>query len=75
LRYENWKFVFCEQRMPGTLLIWGEPFTCLRIYKLYNLRMDPFERADVTSNTYWDWTFSLDQIMEKLQKSLQMQGR
>src|SRR6266850_2904964 len=48
VRFENWKFVFCEQRMPGTLLIWGEPFTCLRIYKLYNLRMDPFERADIT---------------------------
>jgi hypothetical protein len=23
--------------------------------KLFNLRTDPFERADVTSNTYWDW--------------------
>jgi arylsulfatase len=32
-----------------------KPFTCLRVHKLYNLRMDPFERADVTSNTYYDW--------------------
>ena len=35
--------------------IWSEPFTTLRIPKLYNLRTDPFERADITSNTYWDW--------------------
>jgi arylsulfatase len=47
-----------EQRCPGTLLIWGEPFTTLRIPKLYNLRTDPFERADLTSNTYWDWYMS-----------------
>jgi hypothetical protein len=48
--------VFCEQRWPGTLQVWAEPFTCLRIPKMFNLRMDPFERADITSNTYWDWT-------------------
>ena len=47
-----------EQRCPGTLLVWGEPFTVLRIPKLYNLRTDPFERADITSNTYWDWYMS-----------------
>jgi hypothetical protein len=23
--------------------------------KLYSLRTDPFERADITSNTYYDW--------------------
>jgi len=44
-----------EQRCPGTLQVWAEPFTTLRIPKIYNLRTDPFERADVTSNTYWDW--------------------
>jgi arylsulfatase A-like enzyme len=55
LRYDNWKAVFAEQRQPGTLLVWGEPFTQLRIPKLFNLRTDPYERADVTSNTYWDW--------------------
>jgi arylsulfatase len=37
------------------LRVWGEPFTTLRFPKLFNLRMDPFERADVTSNTYYDW--------------------
>ena len=56
LRYENWKVVFCAQETPGTLDIWGQPFTCRRLPLLYNLRMDPYERADVTSNTYWDWT-------------------
>ena len=43
----------------GTLQIWREPFTCLRAPKMYNLRMDPYERADITSNTYNDWIFKL----------------
>jgi arylsulfatase len=56
LRYDNWKVVFMEQRRTGTLEVWGEPFTPLRLPKLYNLRTDPYERADITSNTYWEWT-------------------
>jgi arylsulfatase len=55
LRYENWKAVFCEQRAQGTLRVWAEPFTCLRLPKMFNLRLDPYERADITSNTYYDW--------------------
>jgi arylsulfatase A-like enzyme len=55
MRFDNWKMVFMEQRMPGTLQIWAEPFVTLRVPKLFNLRTDPFERADVTSNTYYDW--------------------
>ena len=55
LRYDNWKFVFMEQRVQGTLRIWSEPFTTLRVPKLFNLRTDPYERADITSNTYYDW--------------------
>ena len=43
--------------MPGTCAVWAEPFVTLRVPKLYNLRMDPYERADITSNTYWDWIF------------------
>ncbi len=39
----------------GTLQIWQEPFVRLRMPKLFNLRTDPYERADITSNTYWDW--------------------
>ena len=55
LRYDNWKFVFLEQRCPGTLQIWAEPYTELRVPKIFNLRTDPYERADITSNTYYDW--------------------
>ena len=47
--------VFMEQRAQGTLRLWAEPFTPLRVPKLFNLRTDPFERADITSNTYYDW--------------------
>jgi arylsulfatase len=47
--------VFLEQRAPGTLRIWAEPFTPLRLPKLYDLHADPYERADVTSNSYYDW--------------------
>jgi arylsulfatase A-like enzyme len=100
LRFNNWKLVFMEQRMAGTLALWAEPFVVLRLPKIYNLRMDPYENADITSNTYWDWmldrafmlvpaqayvgkfletfkeyppsqkaaSFSLDQVMEKLQQ-------
>jgi arylsulfatase A-like enzyme len=107
LRYENWKFVFEEQRAPGTMRVWAEPFTRLRIPKLFNLRSDPYERADVTSNTYYDWfmsdgagpflaspavvgkfletfkeyppsqqpsSFSIDQLVEKMQRSFEAQS-
>jgi arylsulfatase len=55
LRYDNWKLVFMEQRAPGTLRVWAEPFVSLRLPKIFNLRTDPYERADITSNTYYDW--------------------
>ena len=107
LRYDNWKMVFMEQRCPGTLQVWAEPFTALRVPKLFNLRTDPFERADTTSNTYWDWylskaylvlaaqdlvaqfletfkgfpprqkaaSFTIDQVMEKMARSLSGAGK
>jgi len=56
LRFDNWKVVFMEQRCEGTLRVWAEPFTELRLPKIYNLRTDPFERADITSNSYYEWT-------------------
>jgi arylsulfatase len=107
VRHENWKVVFEEQRVNGTMRIWAEPFTKLRIPKLFNLRSDPYERADVTSNTYYDWfmsdgvgafigsqpmvakflatfkdyppsqrpsSFSIDQIVEKMQRSFAPSG-
>jgi arylsulfatase A-like enzyme len=104
IRYENWKIVFEEQRKQGTMGIWAEPFTKLRLPKIFDLRSDPYERADITSNTYWDWiasdgnaviygaqplaaqflatfkeyppsqraaSFSIDQIVEKMQRSFE----
>jgi len=99
LRYRNWKVIFMEQRVESTLQAWAEPFVPLRVPLIFNLRRDPFERAQKTSNTYYDWlidrvyllvpaqayvaeflesfkeypprqkaaSFSLDQVMEKLQ--------
>jgi arylsulfatase len=58
VRHENWKMVFEEQRAPGLLRVWAEPFTPLRVPKMFDLRADPYERADVTSNTYYDWLIS-----------------
>jgi arylsulfatase A-like enzyme len=63
VRFDNWKVVFMEQRAQGTLQIWAEPFVTLRVPKLFNLRTDPFERADITSNTYYDWLFESDYII------------
>lgn len=54
IRYQDWKLVFMEQR-AHRLALWAEPFVPLRIPKIFNLRRDPFERADTDSNTYWDW--------------------
>jgi arylsulfatase len=45
------------------MALWGEPFTQLRLVKFYNLFQDPFERADITSNTYWDWMMNHVPIM------------
>jgi len=55
LRYEDWKLIFAEQRAEATLQAWIEPFVPLRIPLIFNLRRDPYERASVTSNTYYDW--------------------
>lgn len=54
-RQDQYKYVFSEQRMQGTMGLWAEPFTTLRMQKIFNLMQDPFERADFTSNTFWDW--------------------
>jgi len=99
LRYQDWKLIFMEQRATGTLELWANPFTPLRVPLIFNLRRDPYERAQLTSNTYYDWlidrayllvpaqayvgqflstfreypprqkaaSFSLDQVMEKLE--------
>jgi arylsulfatase A-like enzyme len=55
-RYKDWKGVFCEMTYPGGFNVWRQPFNCLRVPKLFNLRMDPMERADIVSDQYDDWT-------------------
>ena len=55
LRYEDWKLIFMEQRVEATLQAWAEPFVPLRVPLIFNLRRDPYERAQITSNTYYDW--------------------
>lgn len=60
IRKGDYKYVFSEQRKPGTMGLWAEPFTTLRLHKVFNLFQDPYERADITSNTFWDW--QLDHI-------------
>jgi arylsulfatase len=55
LRYDDWKIIFMEQRVESTLQCWAEPFVPLRVPLLFNLRRDPYERAQITSNTYYDW--------------------
>jgi arylsulfatase A-like enzyme len=54
LRYDNWKMVFLEQRGHG-FDVWQEPFVTLRLPKLFNLRSDPFERADKEGMGYAQW--------------------
>ncbi|MEJ2594570.1 MAG: arylsulfatase [bacterium] len=100
LRYDDWKLIFMEQKSEGTFRVWMEPFVPLRVPLILNLRRDPYEKAPITSNTYYDWmidrayllvpaqtyvgnfletfkefpprqkaaSFSLDQVMEKLEK-------
>ena len=55
MRFDNWKIVFMEQRVRGTMQVWSEPFVRLRMPKVFNLRTDPYEYADITSNSYYDW--------------------
>ncbi len=57
IRHKDWKVVLMEQRAKQ-LMCWAEPFVPLRFPKIFNLRRDPFERADENSNTYWDWVIS-----------------
>ncbi|HET6347887.1 MAG TPA: arylsulfatase, partial [Candidatus Krumholzibacteria bacterium] len=54
LRYDNWKLVFQEQRSEG-FDVWQEPFVTLRLPKLFNLRSDPFEKADQIASDYGHW--------------------
>ena len=67
IRVGDWKLVFDEQKTPGTLDIWGEPFTSRRLPLYFNLRMDPYERAQITSNSYYAWTMHKVYILYEAQ--------
>jgi len=83
LRYNQWKIVFAEQRAHG-MDVWENPFTPLRLPKIFTLRSDPFEVADHEGMDYERWRlertfllvpaqryfggFSLDQALETLQQ-------
>jgi arylsulfatase len=54
MRYDQWKAVFLENRAQA-FEVWREPFVELRVPLLFNLRRDPFEKAQHNSNTYNDW--------------------
>jgi hypothetical protein len=62
----DWKLVLMEQRAKQ-LMCWFEPFVKLRAPKMFNLRRDPFERADENSNTYWDWVISHAYLLYEMQ--------
>ena len=66
LRMKDWKVVLMEQRAKQ-LACWFEPFVSLRAPKIFNLRRDPFERADENSNTYWDWVINHAYIIYLMQ--------
>jgi arylsulfatase A-like enzyme len=66
IRYGDWKAVFYEQRAKG-MQLWAEPFVALRLPKIFNLRRDPFERADENANIYWDWVLDHIFVMYPMQ--------
>jgi arylsulfatase len=63
LRYVDWKIIFMEQRVEGTLRAWAEPFVPLRVPLIFHLRRDPYERAQKTSNTYYDYLIDRAYLM------------
>ncbi len=72
LRHDDWKVVFMEQRAK-TMQLWAEPFVPLRVPKIFNLRRDPFERADENSNGYWNWVMDHAFILVPAQAVIQRQ--
>ena len=54
LRYDQWKAVFMEQKAHG-FEVWPQPMVQLRLPMLFNLRSDPFERAQHEAGDYVRW--------------------
>jgi len=67
MRYGPWKAVFLENRGVA-FEVWREPFTELRVPLLFNLRRDPFERAQHNSNTYNDWFLDRVYVLAPMQQ-------
>jgi arylsulfatase len=67
VRYDDWKAVFLENRGEA-FGVWREPFTELRVPLLFNLRRDPFEKAQHNSNTYNDWFLDRPYIIVPMQQ-------
>ncbi|SDZ84472.1 arylsulfatase [Microbulbifer marinus] len=67
MRYDAWKAVFLENRGKA-FGVWMEPFTELRVPLIFNLRRDPFERAQHNANTYYDWLLERAFVLVPLQK-------
>jgi arylsulfatase len=67
MRYNEWKAVFYENRGQA-FEVWREPFTELRVPLLFNLRRDPFEKAQHNSNTYNDWFLDRVFVLAPMQR-------
>nr|WP_237065883.1 arylsulfatase [Microbulbifer guangxiensis] len=67
MRYDAWKAVFLENRGKA-FGVWMEPFTELRVPLIFNLRRDPFERAQHNANSYYDWLLERAFVLVPLQK-------
>lgn len=56
IRHGDWKLVLQEQRAQQ-MTVWSEPLVDLRLPLMFNLRRDPFERAQHNSNSYYEFVF------------------
>lgn len=66
-RYDDWKVVFLENR-GEKFGVWVEPFVELRVPNVFNLRRDPFEKAQHNSNTYYDWLLDRAFVLVPIQQ-------
>lgn len=67
-RYSDWKIVFLENRGQA-FGVWMEPFTELRVPYIFNLRRDPFEKAQHNANVYYDWLLDHVFVVVPIQQS------
>jgi len=63
IRWGDYKTVFRQQSAPAGFDVWKDPFITFRVPKLFNLRMDPYERADLCSDMYYAWLVDNDFLL------------